>query len=87
MAKRATFATIQLKVRMPEWLRADIEKAAGKKGLTLNQEIVNRLADSFAVDRTDQFFERVHVAEKAIMDLERRIQGAQSEVGKKAAKK
>jgi len=63
VAKRELTDVVQLKVRMPEWLRADLEKAASKKGLSLNQEMVNRLAESFAIDRSDEFFERIHVAD------------------------
>ena len=41
-------ATIDLKVRMKEPLRAKIESAAGARGVSLNAEAVDRLEKSFA---------------------------------------
>ena len=43
MAARSRSDTIQLKVRMKEPLRAEIEAAAKAKGVSLNAEIVERL--------------------------------------------
>lgn len=45
---RAASETIQLKVRMKEPLRARIEEAAKKRGVSMNVEAVNRLESSFA---------------------------------------
>lgn len=86
MATRKTTDTVQLKVRLREWLRADLEAKAKKNRVSLNQEIVNRLADSLAVDRTDEFFERVHVAEKAILDLESQLKKVGADIGKVSKK-
>ena len=86
MATRKTTDTVQLKLRLREWLRADLEAAAKKKRVSLNQEIVNRLADSLAVDRTDEFFARVHVAEKAILDLESQLRLLRAEMEKGSKK-
>ena len=44
---RAPSDTVQLKVRMKERLRADIERAARKGGYSLNAEIVRRIEASF----------------------------------------
>ncbi len=46
MARKPS-ATIQLKVRMKEPLRAKIERAAKRRGISLNSEIVDRLSLSF----------------------------------------
>lgn len=43
MAKREPTATVQLKVRLREDLRALLEGAAKEKEVSLNQEIVDRL--------------------------------------------
>ena len=48
MAKRKPTDKVQLKVRLQENLRADLERAAKKNGVSLNQEIVNRLAWSLS---------------------------------------
>jgi hypothetical protein len=50
MSGRAETATIQLKVRTKEPLRAALEQAAGQRGISLNSEIVRRLDRSFADD-------------------------------------
>ena len=47
MADRKQTATVDLKVRMKEPLRAALEKAAHKKGRSLNAEAVQRLERSF----------------------------------------
>ena len=44
---RAKSATVDLKVRMKEPLRAQIEKAARKAGVSMNADIVGRLERSF----------------------------------------
>jgi len=80
VATRKTTDTVQLKLRMREWLRADLEAAAKKNRVSLNQEIANRLADSLAVDRSEEFFARVHVAEKAILDLEAQLRALRAEM-------
>ncbi len=46
MARKKS-ATIDLKVRMKEPLRAQIEKAAKQAGISMNAEIVSRLQRSF----------------------------------------
>ena len=47
MAPREQSATIQLKIRMKEPLRAALEKAAQERGVSLNSEAVKRLELSF----------------------------------------
>ena len=47
MAKRKKTATVQLKVRMKEPLRGQLEKAAKARGVSLNSEAVDRLDRSF----------------------------------------
>ena len=49
---RAKSATIDLKVRMKEPLRACIEEAAREHGVSMNAEIVNRLARTFREEET-----------------------------------
>jgi hypothetical protein len=44
VAKRKSTDKVQLKVRLPESMRAEIEKAAQRNDVSLNQEIVERLA-------------------------------------------
>ena len=46
MARKAT-ATVQLKLRMKEPLRARLAGAAVKRGVSLNSEVVHRLEESF----------------------------------------
>ncbi|MBB57246.1 MAG: hypothetical protein CMM42_08475 [Rhodospirillaceae bacterium] len=45
--KRKDTATIQLKVRMKESLRAMLEEESGKKEISLNAEVVERIERSF----------------------------------------
>ena len=47
---RKKSATVDLKVRMKEPLRAKIEAAAGARGVSLNAETVDRLERSFATE-------------------------------------
>lgn len=47
MVKRSKAATIQLKVRMKEPMRAKIERAAEYRGISMSAEIVSRLEDTF----------------------------------------
>ena len=46
MVKRSKTAIIQIKVRMREPLRAHLEQAAKRRGVSLNNEIVDRLETS-----------------------------------------
>lgn len=50
MEKRAKTATVDLKVRMKEPLRAAIENAAANNGVSMNAEAVNRLQRTFSED-------------------------------------
>lgn len=47
MAKRKQSATVDVKLRMKEPLRAALEGAARKRGISMNAEIVERLSRSF----------------------------------------
>lgn len=47
MAARQKTATVQLKVRMKEPLRAQLEKAAKARGVSINADVVDRLENSF----------------------------------------
>lgn len=47
MAERPDSATVQLKVRMKESLRQNVERSAKAQGISLNADIVRRLEDSF----------------------------------------
>jgi Arc-like DNA binding domain len=51
MADRDPTASVQLKFRVPERLRAKLEEVAKARGLTLNAEITMRLEDSFEIDQ------------------------------------
>src|SRR5437763_528741 len=52
MAKaRETSAAVDIKIRMKEPLRADIERAATEKGISMNAEMVERLSRSFEQER------------------------------------
>lgn len=50
MPPRKRTATVELKVRMKEPLRAKIEKAAKRRGVSMNAEAVDRLERSFSRD-------------------------------------
>ena len=50
MAKRAQSATVHLKVRFKEPIRAALKKAADKRGTSMNSEIVRVLERSFGSD-------------------------------------
>lgn len=50
MDEREKSATVDLKVRMKEPLRARIEAAAKERGVSMNAEAVDRLERSFATD-------------------------------------
>lgn len=56
MVPRKKSATVQLKVRMKEPLRAKIEKAAKSKGVSINAEIVDRLQQSILLKNAMSFF-------------------------------
>jgi hypothetical protein len=51
---RSRKATIDLKVRMKEPLRAAIEKAAKARGVSLNRETVARLEKSFHMEQAEE---------------------------------
>lgn len=53
MARKRS-ATVQLKIRMKEPLRAKVEKEAKKRGVSLNSEVVSRIEDTF-INRDDLF--------------------------------
>ena len=59
MAERARSDTIQLKARMKEPLRAKLEAAAEARGVSLNAEMIHRLEQSFAEEKTQSFVEAV----------------------------
>lgn len=68
-SKRSKSAVIQLKVRMGEPLRAQLDKSArqrGPRGISLNAEIVNRLEQSFYWDK--EYGDAVKMANKIIAD-------------------
>ena len=52
MAERSRSKTVQLKARMKEPLRAKLEAAAEAKGVSLNAEMVHRLEQSFAEEKS-----------------------------------
>lgn len=52
MGKRKQSATIDLKVRMKEPLRAALEQASRKRGISMNAEAVSRLERSFQTQNT-----------------------------------
>ena len=56
MARRKATAKVQVPVRMPEALRAQLERSAKAKGPTvsLNAEIVHRLTQSFLQEEINQ---------------------------------
>jgi hypothetical protein len=51
MSEREEAATVQLKVRMKEPLRANLEEAARRRGVSMNAETVHRLERSFEQDQ------------------------------------
>ncbi len=62
MNPRKESATVQLKVRLKEPLRARIEKAARKRKRPMNTEIVDRLEMSFSEE------EKVQLTHQLVMD-------------------
>src|SRR4051794_22258842 len=51
MPRRAMSDAVQLKIRTKEPLRAMLEKAAKERGVSMNQEIIDRLQKSAEYDR------------------------------------
>ena len=51
--KRPKTATVDLKVRMKEPLRAKIETSAKKSGISLNAEVVRRIESSFEAEKRE----------------------------------
>lgn len=71
MAKRKPTDKAQLKIRVQENLRAALERSAKKNGVSLNQEIVNRLAWSLeapALAKVDRDAEDLRMRVKALED-------------------
>jgi hypothetical protein len=67
MRARKKSATIQLKVRMKEPLRATLEKAAAQRGVSLNSEIVDRLEQSHEIQNVlDWLFQEKIVPEEVL---------------------
>jgi hypothetical protein len=57
----------QIKIRLPEALRRDLEREAAKNGRTLNGEIVHRLTQPFErADREDMAAEAAYATAVAI---------------------
>jgi len=50
MRHRVEKYSAELKLRLPEWMRAAIEESAKKNGTSMNSEIMVRLIRSFEVD-------------------------------------
>ena len=48
MAKRERSATVQLKARMKEPLRARLERSARARGVSINEELISRVEGSFS---------------------------------------
>jgi hypothetical protein len=62
MSDRDETASVQLKVRMDEGLRAQLEVSSRQHGLSLNREVTRRLTLSFSEDdRTEVVFGRPEV--------------------------
>jgi Arc-like DNA binding domain len=74
---RKKAAPAQIKIRLPEALRRDLERAATKSGRTLNGEIVHRLTQPFeqadreaiAEKAAEKAYGRVFQAESGILNL------------------
>ena len=81
MAKREESATIQFKVRMKEALRARLEEEAGRRGISIAQEIVDRLTRSFDMsERLEDVF-----GSREVYALMRAVGSAMDMTGKAGA--
>ena len=61
MAKaRDMSAMVDIKIRMREPLRAEIEQSASSRGVSMNTEMVDRLAASFNRQRTGEALDFSH---------------------------
>jgi hypothetical protein len=49
---RSESATVDIKIRMKEPLRADIEDSANRRGISMNAEMVDRLTQSYRNDQS-----------------------------------
>ncbi len=65
MVERKKSDTVQLKLRMKEPLRADIEKSAIDCGVSMNTEMVGRLKNSFK-DEQDNRIEALRAASRVV---------------------
>ena len=74
MAKRKSTAIVQLKLRLRENLRAQLEASAKKGGHSLNQDIVNRLAASFAMEEIMGLSDKVDQVNRALDDMRAKLQ-------------
>ncbi|MGM0561047.1 MAG: Arc family DNA-binding protein [Pseudomonadota bacterium] len=81
MADRPGYATVQLKVRMKEPLREDLAEKAKEHGVSMNQEIVNRLLRSLSEDSSEDNM----LGDRDIADLTRMIASSLSLGGRRAA--
>jgi hypothetical protein len=74
MATRKPTDIVQLKLRLPEWLRRDIERHARKSGRSLNSEMVHALQRAYEQTKTEsQIAEAARVA--ALATIEKWIAG------------
>jgi|EndMetStandDraft_8_1072994.scaffolds.fasta_scaffold21535_4 hypothetical protein len=71
--KRDIATTVQLKVRLPEWLRRQLERAAKKNGWSMNLEIVDRLDRSIVQEKTEAPSELARAVIRAYPDVARTI--------------
>ncbi len=67
MAPRKPIDVVSFTLRLREELRAKLEAEAAKNGVSLNQEIITRLADTFETDLGD----RLDAVEKTILETRR----------------
>jgi hypothetical protein len=61
MSKRPADTKADIKIRLTEGLRRNIERAAKQNGVSMNAEMIHRLANSFNADQAEE-------ANQAIME-------------------
>ena len=86
MVKRKATAVAQIKLRLRETLRADLEASAKKNDVSLNQEIVNRLIRSFTSQRDLDLAARVDATSEKLDLMKTMLALAYPDLAKKVEK-
>jgi hypothetical protein len=72
MPKRSLDAKADIKIRLTEGLRRNIEKAASQNGVSMNAEMIHRLDQSFEFDAMRKELQRLTTTREGLTDLLRK---------------